>query len=70
MPDKARLYIQLKNEMVEGVGFEPTYAMRADLQSAAFNHSAIPPLLEMARQCLARRSKRFWKGKSMTSCKK
>ena len=23
-----------------GVGFEPTYAMRADLQSAAFNHSA------------------------------
>ena len=29
--------------MVEGVGFEPTYAMRADLQSAAFNHSATPP---------------------------
>lgn len=29
--------------MVVGVGFEPTYAMRADLQSAAFNHSAIPP---------------------------
>ena len=29
--------------MVVGVGFEPTYAMRADLQSAAFNHSATPP---------------------------
>jgi hypothetical protein len=26
-----------------GVGFEPTYATRADLQSAAFNHSATPP---------------------------
>ena len=31
-------------KMVVGVGFEPTYAMRADLQSAAFNHSATPPL--------------------------
>ena len=29
--------------MVEGIGFEPMYAMRADLQSAAFNHSATPP---------------------------
>ena len=29
--------------MVVGVGFEPTYATRADLQSAAFNHSATPP---------------------------
>ena len=29
--------------MVVGVGFEPTYAMRADLQSAAFNHSATCP---------------------------
>ncbi len=29
--------------MVEGTGFEPVYAMRADLQSAAFNHSATPP---------------------------
>ena len=26
-----------------GAGFEPAYAMRADLQSAAFNHSATPP---------------------------
>ena len=31
--------------MVVGVGFEPTYATRADLQSAAFNHSATPPNL-------------------------
>ena len=29
--------------VVEGTGFEPVYAMRADLQSAAFNHSATPP---------------------------
>ncbi len=29
--------------LVEGTGFEPVYAMRADLQSAAFNHSATPP---------------------------
>src|SRR3546814_10605715 len=29
--------------LVEGAGFEPAYAMRADLQSAAFNHSATPP---------------------------
>ena len=35
--------------MVVGVGFEPTYAMRADLQSAAFNHSATPPKLKSSR---------------------
>ena len=29
--------------LVEEAGFEPAYAMRADLQSAAFNHSATPP---------------------------
>ncbi len=29
--------------MVEGEGFEPSYAMRPDLQSGAFNHSATPP---------------------------
>lgn len=29
--------------MVVGVGFEPTYSKRADLQSAAFDHSATPP---------------------------
>ena len=33
--------------MVVGVGFEPTYATRADLQSAAFNHSATPPKLSV-----------------------
>ena len=30
-------------QMVVRVGFEPTYATRADLQSAAFNHSATSP---------------------------
>ena len=29
--------------MVEGAGFEPAYSERADLQSAAINHSATPP---------------------------
>ena len=32
-----------ERRLVEGAGFEPAYAMRADLQSAAFNHSATPP---------------------------
>ena len=32
-----------------GVGFEPTYATRADLQSAAFNHSATPPVCHFDR---------------------
>lgn len=32
-----------KAEMVEGAGFEPAYAKRADLQSAGFNHSPTPP---------------------------
>ena len=35
--------------MVEGAGFEPAYAMRADLQSAAFNHSATPPRVSSLR---------------------
>ena len=30
-------------KMVEGVGFEPTYAKRPDLQSGGFNHSPTPP---------------------------
>ncbi len=29
--------------VVEEEGFEPSYASRADLQSAAIDHSAIPP---------------------------
>jgi hypothetical protein len=29
--------------LVVGAGFEPAYSERADLQSAAFNHSATPP---------------------------
>jgi hypothetical protein len=45
-------------KMVEGVGFEPTKAKPADLQSAAFGHFAIPPQmvdgagLEPATPCL------------------
>ena len=31
---------KIRISMVEGVGFEPTYSYGADLQSAAFNHSA------------------------------
>ena len=30
-------------ELVEGGGFEPPYSKRADLQSAAINHSATLP---------------------------
>lgn len=29
--------------MVEGDGFEPSYARRPDLQSGGFNHSPTPP---------------------------
>ena len=32
-----------QSRMVEGVGFEPTYAKRPDLQSGGFNHSPTPP---------------------------
>jgi hypothetical protein len=31
-------------KMVGRAGFEPAYSMRADLQSAAFNHSATYPV--------------------------
>ena len=31
-------------KMVVGEGFEPSNSKRADLQSAAFNHFAIPPV--------------------------
>ena len=36
--------------MVEGTGFEPVYAMRSDLQSDAFNHSATPPKQGISHQ--------------------
>ena len=36
--------------MVEGVGFEPTYAKRPDLQSGGFNHSPTPPREERRRE--------------------
>ncbi len=34
---------QLAEMMVVGEGFEPSKAMPADLQSAPFGHSGIPP---------------------------
>ena len=33
-------------KVVVGEGFEPSNSERADLQSAAFNHFAIPPVLK------------------------
>ena len=33
----------VRSKMVVGDGFEPSNSERADLQSAAFDHSAIPP---------------------------
>ena len=44
-------------EMVEGVGFEPTYAKRPDLQSGGFNHSPTPPSRSIyhAGTCRAKR---------------
>ena len=44
--------------MVVGVGFEPTYATRADLQSAAFNHSATPPEHHLYRCILLAKTRR------------
>ncbi len=38
------------NMMVEGVGFEPTKAKPADLQSAPFGHFGIPPLYGGAKR--------------------
>ena len=62
--------------MVVGVGFEPTYATRADLQSAAFNHSATPPdrhfcrcnaLAKTRRPCELKRHSSFV-NKEVTLC--
>ena len=46
--------------MVEGTGFEPVYAMRSDLQSDAFNHSATPP-----KQGLSHRQKQVTWSRNM-----
>jgi hypothetical protein len=40
--------------MVEGTGFEPVYSKRAELQSAAINHSATPPHCMPKKQFLRR----------------
>jgi hypothetical protein len=62
--------------LVVGVGFEPTYATRADLQSAAFNHSATPPdrqfyrrngLAKTQRPCELKRHNSFV-NKEVTLC--
>ena len=37
--------------VVEGAGFEPAYSERADLQSAAINHSATPPRKPSIIEC-------------------
>jgi hypothetical protein len=39
---------QSARRLVEGVGFEPTYAKRPDLQSGGFNHSPTPPKPSLA----------------------
>ena len=72
---KVRLRCTLMTVVV-GVGFEPTYAARADLQSAAFNHSATPPdrhycrcnaLAKMRRPCELKRHSSFV-NKEVTLC--
>ncbi len=51
MPFKALgQFCKGKIEMVEGVGFEPTYAKRSDLQSDGFNHSPTPPNRAMLKK--------------------
>ena len=37
-------------KVVVGEGFEPSNSERADLQSAAFNHFAIPPVFKDQRK--------------------
>ena len=39
-PPNTLLFYNKKDIKVQREGFEPPYSMRADLQSAAFNHSA------------------------------
>ncbi|CRH27649.1 hypothetical protein BN1184_AB_00070 [Pantoea ananatis] len=45
MPDKQVVYLFLNPgvEMVVGEGFEPSKSVTADLQSAPFGRSGIPP---------------------------
>ena len=40
-----------KNEMVVGEGFEPSKAVPADLQSAPFGRSGIPPIITSRAFC-------------------
>ena len=41
--DLCKATVREKWKMVEGDGFEPSYAKRPDLQSGGFNHSPTPP---------------------------
>ena len=41
--------LQASKKLVEEDGFEPPYPEGADLQSAAFNRSATPPLVHPGR---------------------
>ncbi len=43
IPAQGRAVLAWNVQVVEGTGFEPVYAKRADLQSAGFNHSPTPP---------------------------
>ena len=44
--------VAVQNKMVDGVGFEPTKAEPADLQSAPFSHSGTHPYLWSWREDL------------------
>lgn len=46
---KARALPLSYTRTMEEVGFEPTYAMRTDLQSVTFNHSVTPPQKSVKR---------------------
>ena len=39
--------VVVQNKMVDGVGFEPTKAEPADLQSAPFSHSGTHPHIKL-----------------------
>ena len=47
----------IKENMVEGDGFEPSKAVPADLQSAPFGHSGTPPNFELSLAYLVEREK-------------
>ena len=52
----AKPKLRRERRLVEGTGFEPVYAKRADLQSAGFNHSPTPPQRRKRRAGARRRA--------------